>query len=187
MNQLHRWICRSDHWKKKLKEKVLPWVLRDVQLGQNVLEVGPGPGLTTDLLRLRLKRLTAVEIDSRLADSLGARLRGTNVRVVRGDATTLPFESGSFSGAVSFTMLHHVPSAALQDKLLREVGRVLKPGAAFVGVDSLWSRRMQVLHIWDTFVPADPATFGARLQAAGFSNILIDVDGTAFRFSARRE
>ncbi|MGH9444560.1 MAG: rRNA adenine N-6-methyltransferase family protein, partial [Terriglobia bacterium] len=67
MNQLHRWICRSGYWKRKLEEKVLPWVLGDLELGQNLVELGPGPGLTTDLLRLRVDRLTAVEIDSRLA------------------------------------------------------------------------------------------------------------------------
>ena len=187
MNQLHRWICRSGYWKKKLEERVLPWALAGVELGQSVLEVGPGPGLTTDFLRQCLERLTVVEIDPRLAGSLGARLRGTNVKVVGGDATAMLFEGNIFSGAVSFTMLHHVPSGPLQNELFREVYRVLKPGAVFAGVDSLWSWRMRVLHIWDTLVPVDPATFGARLRSAGFTNIFIDVNERFFRFSAKRE
>ncbi len=45
----------------------------------------------------------------------------------------MPFPADSFSGAVCFTMLHQVPSPALQDKLLAEVHRVLKPGAVFCG------------------------------------------------------
>lgn len=186
MNQFHRWICGSGYWKRKLEGSVLPWVLGDFEFGENVLEVGPGPGLTTDLLRLRFDRLTAVEIDSRLAESLARRLRGTNVEVIEGDASTLPFRDGSFSGAVCFTMLHHVESAELQDRLLREVCRVIRPGAVFAGVDSLSNWQMQLLHIWDTLVPVDPSTMAVRLEAAGFARVSIAVDGRAFRFSANR-
>ncbi|MGH9374694.1 MAG: class I SAM-dependent methyltransferase, partial [Terriglobia bacterium] len=115
-----------------------------------------------------------------------SRLRGTNVTVVQGDATTLPFRDGSFSGAVSLTMLHHVPSAELQDRLLREVCRVICPGAVFAGVDSLSNWQMRLIHIWDTLVPVDPSTLGARLEAADFTWISIAVDGRTFRFSAKR-
>ena len=34
-----------------------------------------------------------------------------------GDATKLSFPDGRFSGAVCFSMLHHVPSPELQDRL----------------------------------------------------------------------
>lgn len=186
MNRIHRWLCRSDTWRKKLEEQILPWVLNGVDLGQDILEVGPGPGLTTDLLRPRLGRITALEIDSQLAGSLGRRLHGSNVRVIQGDATAMPFGSQSFSGAISLTMLHHVPSPALQDKLLSEVCRVLKPGAVFAGIDSLWSRTMQVLHIWDTLVPIDPSTFRERLQSAGFVGVSVEVEEGRIRFRARR-
>jgi 16S rRNA A1518/A1519 N6-dimethyltransferase RsmA/KsgA/DIM1 with predicted DNA glycosylase/AP lyase activity len=66
--------------------------------------------------------LTALEIDPRLAGALKQRLRGTNVRVIEDDATKTPFEDRSFSAVISLTMLHHVPSSALQDKLLRKPG-----------------------------------------------------------------
>lgn len=186
MNLLHRWICGSALWRKVLRDKILPWVLSGVELGQHVLEVGPGSRLTTDLLCPRLERITAIEIDAALAHSLKRRVHGSSVAGVQGDATAMPFENNSFSGAVSFTMFHHVPSPALQDRLLREVYRVLKPGGIFVGTDSLSSPALQLIHIWDTLVPVDPATFGARLEAAGFTNVSIDVNKRAFRFSARR-
>src|SRR5262250_3605874 len=102
MNRIHRWLCKSDGWKRSLRDTIVPWVLNDIDLGLHVLEVGPGPGLTTDLLRTRLEHLTAIEIDEGLADSLQQRLTGTNVRVVRGDATRMPFDNESFSGAVAF-------------------------------------------------------------------------------------
>src|SRR6516165_7436715 len=51
MNRLHRWYCRSSRWKRTLDNNILPWALSGIQLGEQVLEVGPGPGLTTDWLR----------------------------------------------------------------------------------------------------------------------------------------
>lgn len=185
MNLVHRWLCRSAGWNKLLEQIVVPWVLSDVSLGDDVLEVGPGPGLTTDLLKLRVPRLTALEIDAALAKALAARLRGSNVSVVRGDATAMPLQSGRFSGALSFTMLHHVPSPELQDALLREVRRTLKPGGVFAGVDSLQSFTMRVLHLWDTLVPVDPRKFQARLEAAGFREAYVEANDHAFRFHAQ--
>jgi len=184
MNLIHRWLCRSASWRKVLGERVFPWALSGVDLGQDVLEVGPGPGLTTDLLHPRVTRITAIEIDPALARSLAARFAGTNVKVIQGDATAMPFPDGQFSGAVSFTMLHHVPSADLQDRLLREVRRVLKRGAAFAGMDSRQSLRMRLLHIHDTLVPVDPRTFGVRLESAGFGEVFIATKADAFRFRA---
>src|SRR5688572_25875812 len=140
MNLLHRWYCSSAHWTRIVDGKLLPWVLKGVDLGTDVLEIGPGPGITTDVLRRRVPRLTSVEVDARLAARLAARLRGTNARVLSGDATRLELPDASFSGAIACTMLHHVQSAALQDRLFSEVRRVLRPGGVFVGSDSLSSR-----------------------------------------------
>ena len=91
-----------------------------MNLGSNVLEVGPVPGLTTGILRSRITRITALEIDSALANSLAARMRSHIVRVIQGGATAMPFRDAQFSGAVCCTVLHPVPSPALQDPLLRE-------------------------------------------------------------------
>lgn len=186
MNYIHRWLCRSAGWQKVLDKRILPWVLAGVELGNDVLEVGPGPGLTTDILRPMVKHMTAIEIDRALAERLARRLEGTNVSVVRGDATAMPFADRRFSGAVSFTMLHHVPSPELQDQLLREVCRVLKPGAVFAGVDSRTSWSMKMIHIADTLVPVDPQTFPARLRAAGFEESTVETNEHAFRFRARK-
>ena len=56
------------------------------------------------------------------------------------------FPDGRFSAALSFTMLHHVPSAELQDRLFAEVARVLQPGGFLAGVDSLDSEDFRALH-----------------------------------------
>ncbi|MEO8501075.1 MAG: class I SAM-dependent methyltransferase, partial [Vicinamibacteria bacterium] len=150
MNLAHRWLCRSGQWKKTVETYALPWVLDGVELGSNVLEVGPGPGITTELLHTRVPRLTCVEIDQALADSLARRMAGRNVTVLCGDATRMTLPDASFDGAVCLSMLHHVPSAALQDRLLAEVARVLRPGAMFAGTDSVDSKFLRLLHLFDT-------------------------------------
>src|SRR5882724_11269578 len=93
MNRIHRWLCRSSGWKNSLQNRIVPWVLSDIDLGSDVLEVGPGPGLTTDLLRARYERLTAIEIDDRLATAPEERLVGTNLAVVRGMRRRCPFRA----------------------------------------------------------------------------------------------
>ena len=185
MNWVHNWLCRSNRWRKTVDQR-LPWALARADLGQNVLELGPGPGLATDLLRQRVERLTAIEKDPRWAQSLASRLSGGNVEIVEGDATAMPFPRGQFSGCVSFTMLHHIHSAALQNQLLREVWRVLQPGGVFLGADSMQSLFMRLIHIGDTLVPVAPDTFGDRLRGAGFEVIEIEANSQAFRFHAHR-
>jgi len=132
--------------------------------------------------------LTCVEIDRKLSDALKARLEGTNATVLEGDATAMEFPDASFDSAVCFTMLHHVPSRALQDRLLAEAHRVLKPGGLFLGSDSTTSFRFRLFHVFDTCVPVDPGTFSARLEAAGFADGQIDKrpEYNTFKFRARK-
>lgn len=165
---------------------MLPWVLEGVPLGNDLLEVGPGPGATTELLRNRVARMTAIEVDSRLSDALKKRMEGTNVTVVEGDATEIGFDDGQFSCVLSLTMLHHVPSVELQDRLLAEAHRVLQPHGLFVGVDNTLNIPFRMLHIGDTLVPIDPESFGARLEAAGFNGIVVDRIRGRFKFQAVR-
>src|SRR5271169_205851 len=75
MNLAHRRLCRSAYWRKAVETYILPWALDGLDIGANVLEVGPGPGVTTDLLRGRVERLTCVEIDRAFADSLSRRMQ----------------------------------------------------------------------------------------------------------------
>jgi SAM-dependent methyltransferase len=184
VNRFHRWYCRTGHWRHEIQDDIVPWVLDGVDLGDRALEVGPGPGLTTDVLARRVPRLTAVEIDQALAARLAARFADTHVIVGHADATTMPFPDATFTGAASFTMLHHVPTPELQDRLLREVRRVLAPGATFAGSDSRASLVFRLAHLADTMVLVNPGTFGERLEEAGFREVEVDARREAFRFRA---
>lgn len=184
MNRVHRWLCASAAWGREVERRIVPWVLDGVSLDGDLLEVGPGPGLTTNVLRTRVARVTALEVDRRLAAALHDRLRGLNVRVVEGDGSRMPFGGDGFSAVVSFTMLHHVPSPTLQDQLFGESYRVLKPGGCLAGTDNVSNWAFRLLHIGDTLVPIDPRTLADRLEAAGFRDVTIDGDRRRFRFRA---
>ena len=69
MNEAHE-RCGSDEWRQMIREVILPWALGETDLGDDVLEVGPGYGATTDVLSESVPRLTSVEIDDDLAAML---------------------------------------------------------------------------------------------------------------------
>jgi SAM-dependent methyltransferase len=171
MNKAHE-MCGSDEWRQAIREVILPWALGETDLGNDVLEVGPGYGATTDVLSQSAPKLTSVEIDPELAAMLRERFADVpSVEIVDGDATALPYADGSFTGAACFTMLHHVPSDELQDRLFSEVARVLRPGAALVASDSLGSAELEAHHEGDTYHPVDPSSLPDRLAAAGFDSV----------------
>lgn len=171
MNEAHE-RCGSDEWRQMIRDVILPWALGETDLGDDVLEVGPGYGATTDVLSRAVSKLTSVEIDPELAAMLVERYRDVpSVEVVNADATTLSYPDGTFTGAACFTMLHHVPTDALQDRLFSEIARVLRPGAALVASDSLGSDELAAHHEDDTYNPVDPDGLPARLAAAGFCDV----------------
>lgn len=169
-----------------MRGRILPWALEELELGHDVLELGPGAGAATDLLRTRVRRLTCVELDRDLAARLRARLSGANVTVLCENATATSLPGASFDAVVCFSMLHHVPAPAAQDRLLAEAARVLRPGGLFAGFDVVAGRLTRLIHLCDTFVAIDPAGFGKRLTAAGFGNAVIEPGSAGFRFHARR-
>jgi len=165
--------------------EVMPWVCRTVPLDGDVLEIGPGYGVTTRWLAGKGGRLTAVEVDPDLAEGVRAGF-GDRVDVHTGDGANLPFADASFDTVVCFTMLHHVPSPEQQDRLFAEAARVLRPGGVFAGLDSRLNLRFRLIHIGDTMTVVDPDGLPARLTAAGLTGVEVDTVPRAFRFRATR-
>ena len=175
MNENHKWLCGSAEWAAQLQETVLPRLFADVEVGDRMLEIGPGPGAATDWLRHRVGALTAIEIDPDAAETLRARFGGTNVEIVTGDATRLPWPDDSFDTVTTHTMLHHVPTRRGQNQVLAEVLRVLRPGGALLASDSLPSTELHEFHADDIYNPIDPGGLITQLQTLGYGRVMVEV------------
>jgi ubiquinone/menaquinone biosynthesis C-methylase UbiE len=185
MNRIHRVFCNSARWGAAVETRLLPWALDGVPLGSDVLEIGPGFGATTRVLAGKAGRLTAIEVDATSAGLLRDKFQ-ERVRILTGDAANMPIPDASYDAVVCFTMLHHVPSPAAQDRLFGEAWRVLRPGGVFAGSDSRSSFRFRLLHIGDTMVAVDPEELPSRLTAAGFDTPAVSLGAGSFRFRATR-
>jgi SAM-dependent methyltransferase len=175
MNSNHARLCPSPEWADHIQSDILPLLTRDADLGEAMLEIGPGPGAATGWLAGKVAKLTAVEIDEDAARLLADRYAGANVEVITGSATALDYPAESFDSVGCFTMLHHVRTAALQNAILAEALRVLRPGGVFIGSDSLASDDLHHFHAGDTYNPIEPASLLTRLQTIGFAPITVMV------------
>jgi SAM-dependent methyltransferase len=166
-----------------VRDDLLPWALANVELGDQTLEIGPGYGATLRALVNRAGMVTAVEVDKPMAERLD-RLYGDRARIIHGDGSDTGLPDKAFSSVVCFTMLHHVPTDELQDQLFAEAFRVLRPSGVFAGSDRLPSLMFRLVHLGDTYNPVRPDELRKRLDAAGFSDIHIDVAGVRLRWRA---
>jgi SAM-dependent methyltransferase len=92
-----------------------------------LVDVGCGTGAYAAALAELGWTVTGVDV----SEDMLRRARDRGVDVVQADATELPFEDGSFDGAVSMWTHTDIPDLAA---MLREVARVVRPGAPFVYV-----------------------------------------------------
>ena len=102
--------------------------------GERVLDIGCGTGTLTVLLK---KQFPSVEVFGADIDSaaLGiaeekARKEGVDIIFQQCGADSLPFATSSFDHGVSSLLLHHL-SLGTKRATLREIARVLRPGAKF--------------------------------------------------------
>ena len=124
--------------------------LLDVQPGQRVLDLGCGAGRHTYAALERGASVVGVDLDRRLlgdvAEMAAAMLASgdvppeANAAFLCGDATRLPFATGSFDRIIVSEVLEHIPNDA---GAMREISRVLHPrGKAAVSVPRWWPERV---------------------------------------------
>jgi ubiquinone/menaquinone biosynthesis C-methylase UbiE len=187
VNRVHNLLCSSGWWARRAEHELVPFGLRGVELGDDVLEIGPGFGATTRVLADRLPRLSVLELDPGYCERLRTELSNGTVAVTQGDATALPYPDASFSAVLCFTMLHHIPTVAQQDEAFAEIARVLRPGATFAGTDSIGTGWLfKAIHIGDTLNLVDPDGLPARLERVGLLVREVKRGGRSFRWRATK-
>jgi arsenite methyltransferase len=156
----------------------------DLQPGEDVLDVGSGPGMLACEMAADVAPGGSVHgvepSDSMLAI---ARARGhasssAPVTFVAGDACTLPFAENSFDALAATQVYEYV---ADMPAALGEARRVLRPGGRLLILDTDWDslvwhasdrgRMQRVLAAWDEHLvdPYLPRSLTRRLEDSGFS------------------
>ncbi|MEA2124752.1 MAG: arsenite methyltransferase [Solirubrobacteraceae bacterium] len=159
--------------------------------GERILDVGCGPGFYVAELLERVGPGGQVCGADTSAPMLAIAARRAaphdNVELVEAPATALPFDSGSFDGAISVQVLEYIDDVAAA---LAELHRVLRPGGRVVIWDVDWetvsmatedpARLERVLAAWDRHLVhrALPQTLGRDLRAAGFT--AVELTGHSF-------
>jgi SAM-dependent methyltransferase len=97
--------------------------------GVRILDLGCGFGRLTDAYVDRFRQVVLVDAAGSLLEQARRRW-GRRIRVVQADLRQLPFADATFDAVVMVRVLHHLadPGTAL-----REVRRVMAPGARLVG------------------------------------------------------
>jgi len=98
----------------------------DIDLPEPVLDVGCGDG---HFVTVAFDRLIDVGLDPGRAPLQEAAKRGGYHSLVQADGGLMPFPNSHFASAFSNSVLEHIPQV---ESVLKEIARVLKPGAPFV-------------------------------------------------------
>ncbi len=98
-------------------------LMHAVELPGPVLDIGSGDG---QFASVTYDQLLDVGIDPSFVVMQEARKFGGYRSLVQADGAALPFPDGYFASAVSNSVLEHIPHL---DKVLQDIGRVLRPGA----------------------------------------------------------
>jgi len=97
----------------------------------HVAEVGVGTGRVALPVAKRVGRITGIDLSRLMMNRLRAKQNGEPIHLVEGDITLLPFQDQAFDAVMASHIFHLVPG---WQQALREVTRVLKPGAPLIHI-----------------------------------------------------
>lgn len=126
--------------------------------GVRILDVGCGVGRWTRLLSGLGADVVGIDLQSETLRDNRRRLAGC--RFVEMSADAQAFAAGIFGGAVSVTVLQHMPFE-VQARALAEIRRVLAPGGWYLLLEGTKDRGP---HVFSN----DPGAWASKAAAAGF-------------------
>ena len=134
LNWAERWVVNNPS--RVLQQRLeVAWLRRVLPLkpGAVILEVGCGRGAGAALIlrHFRPAVLHAMDLDREMilrADRHLPAAARRRIAMYTGDTAHLPYRDQSLDAVFGFGVLHHVPD---WQGALREIARVLRPGAAY--------------------------------------------------------
>jgi tRNA (uracil-5-)-methyltransferase TRM9 len=108
-------------------------VIKPIKPGMRVLDLGCGNGLIAGPIMSRGGQYVGVDFSGKFIALCKKRfasyIKTGQAEFVAANAAKLPFKNNSFDFGVSIAVMHHIPSAEMRLKFLRELHRVLESGA----------------------------------------------------------
>jgi SAM-dependent methyltransferase len=121
------------------------WAALAVDPDQVVLDAGCGTGRHLPYLLDRAERVIAVDHSERSLAIARARIGPDNDRVqlLQADLRELPLEDRVVDSVMCCEVIQHVPTAEHRVQVLRELGRVLRPGGLLAVSGYRWLGRVK--------------------------------------------
>lgn len=163
---------------------IIRWL--DARAGEHILDIGCGDGAYDCRIARTGARVTGIDIHERRLAAARLYCQSHRTTFLFMDASSLDFDDATFDKAVSFCVVEHL---ANDDRVLRNVARVLRPGGLFVfsadslsnpGITEAERRRHRARYAVNTFYTAENVR--AKLDRAGF-----DLLGWRYILSSRME
>lgn len=151
--------------------------LLHVGSGSVILDMGCGTGNYTDALRRVAKSVIGIDLSIGMLEQ--ARAKFTDLLLICGDVTSMPFKPESFDAAFAVQVLHHVKEKEL---FLTEAYRVLRKGAG-IAIHACSHRQMRAFWFYHYFPKGlqvdlarmpDSKEIVSLLTRVGFSDIRIE-------------
>jgi SAM-dependent methyltransferase len=141
-------------WSRKVAREFLAWL--QVPPGKTWGDVGCGTGALAETILAELdpQSVTAIDRSEGFIAEARRRIADSRVRFEIGDATGLPWPSGSCDVTVSGLVLNFVSNA---DSMAREMARVTRPGGKVAAYVWDYAGGMQMMrHFWDVAAELNP-------------------------------
>lgn len=150
-----------------------------------VLDMGCGTGNYSGAIQQVAVSAIGIDLSIRMLEQ--ARAKFSDLSLVHGNVTSIPFKSETFDAAFAIQVLHHVKDKRL---FLREAYRVLKKGA-YLAIDSCSHRQMRTFWLYYYFpkgldidlirIP-DTNEIASLLERTGFYNVSSEISYTDIAF-----
>jgi demethylmenaquinone methyltransferase/2-methoxy-6-polyprenyl-1,4-benzoquinol methylase len=99
-----------------------------------VLDVATGTGAQAKAFAQRAGEVVGVDLSEAMLRVARKKCRAANLKLLRADATALPFGDGEFDVSCISFALHEMPPT-IRARTLLEMARVTKPGGCVIVVD----------------------------------------------------